>query len=77
MNYLFPLQNIIPLVGILLVRSACFPSCTKTNGIQTAQRLTPKQSAAGVQLRLNMSMNNGDTAQLLVSFSALTLTRHT
>lgn len=50
-----------------LERFACFPLCIKTGGLETAQHLTPHQSELGVLLKQNMSMNSGDTAQVLVS----------
>lgn len=58
-----------------LAKSACFPSCTKTDGMETAPHMTPKQSAAGVQLKPNISMNSKDTAQLLVSLQALAIAK--
>lgn len=63
----FSFQNFIPLKEMRLVRSACFPSCTKTDGMETAQLTTRQWSVFGVQLEQNMSMNSGDTARPLVS----------
>lgn len=56
-------------------RSACFPSCTKTGGMESARHLTPHQSGRGVQLKQNLSINSGDTAQPLVSLSNLNINR--
>lgn len=67
MNLFFPFQNFIPLREMHLVRFACFPSCTKTGGLETALRTTPQRSVFGVRLEQNMNMNSGDTARLLVS----------
>lgn len=50
-----------------LVRSACFPSSTKTGGLENALHTTPQQSVFGVQLEQNMNVNSGDTARLVVS----------
>ncbi len=67
MNLFFPFQNCIPLREMRLVRSACFPSCTKTGGMEIVLRTTLQGSVLGVRLEQNLNMNSGDTAQLLVS----------
>lgn len=50
-----------------LARSACFPSYTKTGGMEIALSLTPQQGVFGVRLKQNMNMNSGDTARQIVS----------
>lgn len=52
-----------------MVGSACFPSSTKTGGMETALRLTPLTSVLGVLLKQNMNMSFGATALLTVSIA--------
>lgn len=48
---------------------ACFPLCTKIDGLETVQHLTLQQSDLGVLLKQNMSMNCGDTVPAPVSIA--------
>lgn len=70
----FHLQSYLPLREMHSERSACFPSFTKTGGMETALHLTPQQSDHGVQLKQNLNVNSGDTAQPLVSLSNFNIT---
>lgn len=63
----FLFQNFTPLEEMRLARSACFPSSTKTGGMEIAPSLTPQQGVFGVRLKQNMNMNSGDTARQIVS----------
>lgn len=65
----FPYQNFTQLKEMHLVSPACFRSCTKTDGLETAPHLIPQQGVLGVRLTQNLHMNSGDTAQLFVSKS--------
>lgn len=50
-----------------LARSACFPSSTKTGGMEIVPSLIPQQGVFGVRLKQNLNMNSGDTARQIVS----------
>uniref|UniRef100_A0A1A8JTT9 Uncharacterized protein n=1 Tax=Nothobranchius kuhntae TaxID=321403 RepID=A0A1A8JTT9_NOTKU len=58
-------ESCTPSVETHSERYACFPSCTKTDGLWTVPHSTQKINAAGVRQKPNTSTNSGDIVRQL------------
>lgn len=76
-NSFSPHQSFIHLREMHLESPACFPSCTKTAGLETARHMTHRRSVLGVQLERDLNTISGDIAPQPVSRSITIMSEQT
>lgn len=76
-NSFSPHQSFIHLREMHLESPACFPSCTKTAGLETARHTTRRLSVLGVQSEQDLNTISGDIARQLVSRSITVMSKQT